>query len=77
VGNSTAGVRPNSRPGMAFVEFLEQVELRALFLEARDGVADMFDKFIEVRVPGVQVGPLVDPGQEGALPVLGFLDGPL
>ncbi len=57
------------------VEGVEEVELGALFLGGEVLVADMFDELFELGMFGIDVGALVDAGEEAALPVLGFLDG--
>ena len=60
--------------GVAGVEFLEQVELGALFGRRGRGVADVFDEAVDVGKRGVDVITLIDAGEKTALPVLRFLD---
>ncbi len=59
---------------MLAVEPLEQVELATLVGAGGEGVSDIFDQLVEVGVAGVDVGALVDAGEEPGLPVLRFLD---
>ncbi len=52
----------------------QQVELRSLCAGGLVIVADVLDQFFDAGVLRVDVGALIDAGQETAAPVFGFLD---
>ena len=56
------------------VQLPQQVELAALLRQRQRRVADVLDQLVDVGVPGVDVGALVDARQERRLPVLRLLD---
>ena len=60
--------------GVALVQFVEQVKLRALFGHRTIIVPNMLDEPVHLRVLRVDVGPLVHARQESRLPVLRFLN---
>ena len=55
---------------VVFVQCVEQIELATLLLEIERAVLDELDELIHLRVFRVDVGALVDAGEEGGLPVL-------
>ena len=57
------------------VELGQEVELGPLRPGADAVVADVRDQLLDVGVPAIQVRSLVDPRQEGRLPVLRLGDG--
>ncbi len=57
------------------IELGQEVELGPLRPGAHTVVADVRDQLFDLGVPAVQVGSLVDPRQEGRLPVLRLGDG--
>jgi hypothetical protein len=60
---------------VALVEGLKEIELVALLLLRGVVVFDVLDQLLDFRVLSVDVGALKNAGEEGGLPVLGFLDG--
>src|SRR5690606_27290099 len=59
---------------VALVERAEKVELIPLRLPRQVVVADVLDQLLDLAMARVDIGPLVDPGEEGRLPVLRLLD---
>ena len=53
-----------------FVQRMEQIELPTLLLEIERAVLDELDELVHLGVFRVDVGALVDAGEEGGLPVL-------
>ncbi len=57
--------------GVQFVELLDQIQLPALFGFGNIGAADVFDHLVHAAGGGVDIGALVNAGQEGRAPILG------
>lgn len=73
-----AGVEPRIVRAGGFVlviQLAEQTQLALLHLGGRVRAADVLDEFLQLRVLGVDKGPLIHAGQEAVLPVLRVLDG--
>ncbi len=60
---------------VAVIQFLEQIQLAALFPRGQAAVADVLDEFVQLAMLGVDVGALKSSWQKPGLPVLAFLNG--
>src|SRR5439155_2261060 len=57
-----------------FVQLPQQIELLPLLVRREEIVFDVLDEFLDIGMPRIDVAALVDPREEGGLPVLRFLD---